>query len=810
MILHLGSPAAVHRHFRRRLEGMDPSHRAISRVVVSHHRLASLLPERVSGAPDIIVLDQWLEQVLPQHIIRAPEGTWQFLSRLVPDSLIGRAQRNVPGMLLLAADIVRRGRSAGVKAVGPQSENHLPWPELWSWYDRAFGGTVADELRLYEYALDDAKVPGDPGGLIMVYGFAHVTTLLLRLIRQWESARTVELWGLDTLIPETARARLAHWGVFVNHLDTEPEDGKRFRLCPGPGADAVDVTAQLFSSGQVEIGSAVVVETAGAPWKTIRRAFRREHLLPDEAVLSPSTSMLFRLFRMVAQGESRSAWVKRWQEAARADGGWARDWWSRAIGIRRWGEWEPLFEEAERVHGVSWPTIKRWAQRVAAWDSLGSPDPHTAASVLAGLAFDEGPPNDLPVLPPELAVWLPSRHIVLVDVGMGGFPRPVVRTPFDDDPSLRAWIRQTDPASRDAAILTAWLHDRRLSLWMVGDQMPVQTAGWSFDELKGPVRISRFSRSQRGADAIRAWYRNWRDTEEHSPYSGQLDRQLTHALMPTRLSPSALEDFGRCPLSFLMRHLLRIPEGRQDAIEVGPEVTGQWSHRALELMAVKNLPLSLKHVRTCVRNAMVDQPAPETVPALYLRYQEDRLTSELYEALLRDEWDPRRKMAVEVDLVWDWIWPMRGRIDRLEWTDDGILRLVDYKTGQSADPGRPSPSNLQLLLYQQVVSKQYGMPVQAELYGVSQRSEFKRRLLSPNAAAELEAAVRQIGQGMKALMDSGGFIPIPDPKLKPCRFCPYRLVCPAEVIDYAEAKNAANGEYTRLWTSKEAEHDAEG
>lgn len=805
MLLYLGSPSSVHHHAMMRLASLDPTRRQKSRWVLPDERLHQVLSPRFGGTPDPLILEAWLEQVLPQDIIRAPEGTWQFLSTLVPDSLVNRQTRRIPGLMPLVSDIVRRGRALGIKTVAGGPVDRLPWPELWSWYDRQLSQGLADTLRLYEYAQRTAKVPGESGGVLFVYGFTRLTVPLLQLLRHWENAgRTVELWGVETLVSESSRERLARFGVRITLLD--PVDGmsEKTQIRVPPTLETVDATAGLFAQGRLDPDDAVVVETAAASSRALWRGFRRHELLSKETALADRERALFRLFMRVAQGQARPAMVRRWQKVSGASPEWARDWWTRVVGIQTWHQWSGLFREAADAHGSAWPDVLAWAEAVGGWDSLAAPRGNSPASVLMRLDWpDEESSRNPAVLPAELAVWVPSPHVVLPDPGPGSFPRPVPQTPFDHDAGLRRWIREAPPASQDRRILDGWLLDPAISLWLVGD------ANGLADHQEEAVMV-RSPQSDRHWLDIQKWYRAWRDDTHHSSYTGDIASRLAQPLMPGRLSPSALEDFGRCPLAFLMGRILRVPEGTRSSSAIDPGTLGQWAHRALQLMAEGRRPLSRDQVQAAVDTAMSETPAPDTVPAFVRRYHEGRLTSELYEALLRDGWDPERRMEVEVDLVWDWVWPMHGRIDRLDWLDGGLLRLVDYKTGRTKDPGQPSPANLQLLLYQRAVTRQYQRPVEAELYGISQKSGFQHRPLAPGAAESKAEELDEIGRGMQQRMAAGQFRPVPDPKLQPCRVCAYRLICPASVVDYAEIKHAADPGYQTLWRPEEVSDDAQG
>jgi RecB family exonuclease len=374
--------------------------------------------------------------------------------------------------------------------------------------------------------------------------------------------------------------------------------------------------------------------------------------------------------------------------------------------------------------------------------------------------------------------------------------RPPRLTPFDRDGALRAWIRDADASGRERRIVHMLSQPNGLTLWQVGEALgslsdKPRWENWTVKLPREPVGIGQ---------GLVLWYRAWRECGSFSAFTGRVDGMLAQQLLDERLSPSALEDFGRCPLAFLLGRVLGVQEReRDDADQVLPTTSGQWAHRALELMVQRRLTVTVEHVRQCVSQAMREHPAPGRIPAFHLKYHQDRLTSEVYEVLLRDEWDPSLKSEVESDLSWNWVWPLKGRIDRVDYLPDGTLRLVDYKSGYLANPDKPGPANLQLLLYQQALSNKTQRSVAAELVGISQRSEFTRRVVDPLKAQALTPVVSEIGVGMRQRLQSGEFFPIPDPRLDPCRRCAFELVCPARVADYARTKHAAAPAFAELW-----------
>ncbi len=801
----LGSPSAVREHWIGRMRSLTPAQRQASVLIVPDPHFGRLLAHRIPSLPHIVVLDEWLKQILPQHIMPAPTGTWEFLSGLVPHSLVPPGDRATPGFLWGLASTVRVGRALGMRRV-PETSDRIPWSLLFRWYDSRFQGALADQLRLYEYAASTQTVPLPfHQGTIFIYGFSRFTKPFAQLLQRWDHGNALEIWafsGLDGM----GQTDLGEWnGLYQSLSSSHLEVGRHVHVLPTAGTDALDRASALIARGRDQLNAGVLLETAVASRRVWVRALVRQGLADEALLLHDRGLSLWRLFLDVASGAAGGPIIRRWLEEASPMGGadWARDWWERVQRVVRWGQLRPLLEEAASRNHQPWLFLLRWASRVSFWDEFGAPHREAVAQALKS-ASEEGELalDTTPVLPPSLAAWLPQSRLILAE-GTGFMAESA---PFARDEAIRGWIGQSRQGLWESRILKMWLNDEQSSAWIVARALPPEAGGlaWESDENEADVGVRPDSS---GDERVRNWYRHWREDPRHSPFTGLIDGSLARDLMPGRLSPSALEDFGRCPLSFLRGRLLRIHTSDSDALQILPQTIGQWAHRSLELMVAQKYALSLENVRRCVRHAMAESPLIEAIPPFFLRYQEDRLTSELHEALLRDGWAPGLRAEVEVELAWEWIWPMRGRVDRIDFLRDGSIRLIDYKNGEPPNPAKPSPANLQLLLYHQAVAQQYQKPTAVEMFGVSQKSQFRHRGLTHEEAEAQWARLREIGEGVQSRMGQGQFFPVPDPRLNPCRFCAYRLVCPSAVMDYAEHKNQDYPEFIRLW---EAADDTQG
>lgn len=795
MRLYVGTPSAIHQHWRYRLEHLEAKTREASRLVVPNKILADQLRQTVPfDMPPLVVLDQWLEQTLPKHITPAPQGTWDFLSSLVPDALVPARYRQTPGFMLSLAGVLKNARDRGLARLSPGQSDRLLWAELSDWVDQKFRGSLADTLRLYDYAIESRKVPTFPGGITFVYGFSAWDALLTRLVASWGSLGSVEIWGLSGLID----ADLKRQAESLIRLTSDGPDGVHHWCRLRPDEDAWDMVARMLWSESLA-SRGIVVGSDLSSQALYTRALVRHQVVSESYALQTVENAWWNLFCTLVDDKGQPNMVRRWSELTGSGPEWISHWKKRLESLKSWRAFSALIQEALALGGMVASPLERWAQDLGAFDEWAPPSERVARDVMKSFPHSQTVSGPL-TMAPSLAVWVPGVNPIW---GPWSTP-PSHRSPFDRDEAIRGWISQTDPAYGERRVIKAWRDDPKATHWIVAEKSPEKSQEFT---------VPSDTRADVGdGSRIRAWYETWHNVDPPQAWWGHIGTEAVPTLMPQRLSPSALEDFGRCPLSFLFARVLRIKERLdEESLEVAPWLLGQWAHAALEAMVVKRRPLTLDNVRESVRGAMSHHPPSSAVPPFYLTYQMLKLSSELYEALLRDGWHPGMRTEVEVEVAWEWVWPIRGRVDRMDWLNDETIRLVDYKTGHLSNPLKISPANLQLALYQKMLSEQYRAPVEAELYGVSQRSEFWHRRLSFSEGQARWPIVEKIAQGMRQRMDQGQFYPVPDPSVDPCRACTYQLVCPTEVKESSARYHAHHPEYGALWRDlKDDSHDAKG
>ncbi len=168
--------------------------------------------------------------------------------------------------------------------------------------------------------------------------------------------------------------------------------------------------------------------------------------------------------------------------------------------------------------------------------------------------------------------------------------------------------------------------------------------------------------------------------EKNNTYTTQNQAFIEERLEEFALSPSSLNRYLDCPLSFYYEHLLKVPSAGSEFFAYGNII-----HRALE-------NFSRKHKKEG------QLPSVESLIALfekYLQYERHSFSAERFEqrraigkTRLRAYYQTvittwRVNAEVEINLRQSTIGdvPVQGVIDRVEYLNDGTVEITDFKTG---------------------------------------------------------------------------------------------------------------------------------
>ncbi len=249
---------------------------------------------------------------------------------------------------------------------------------------------------------------------------------------------------------------------------------------------------------------------------------------------------------------------------------------------------------------------------------------------------------------------------------------------------------------------------------------------------------------------------------------------------PTSLSPSRASDFTTCPLLFRFRSIDRLPEEPSPAA-----VRGTVVHRALEWLF--DLPATQRDheaARTLVQRALTELEEVSPAEADVLRPSAgapaELEVDHLITGYFRLE-DPRRlephAREVAVSALLEPAFEVRGFIDRVDVSPDGLVRIVDYKTGRAPSEAHSGSAMFQMRFYALAWWRMTGeVPRMLQLmYLADARSlRYEPDLEGLQATERRILAVRD---AIARAADAGRFDPSPS---RLCDWCSHRRLCPAQ------------------------------
>ncbi len=338
--------------------------------------------------------------------------------------------------------------------------------------------------------------------------------------------------------------------------------------------------------------------------------------------------------------------------------------------------------------------------------------------------------------------------------------------------------------------------------------------------------------NQNVARSLRMRFKRWEDPR-WSDSDGLLSTRddvlavlTAQGLTARPWSPSALEQFARCPYRFALSGILKLaPREVPEAVEqMDPRTRGSLFHKAQDelyqvLQAAELLPVNRDRLAEAldhcdeVLSQVAERYREDLAPALPRVWDSEiaDLRADLrgwlhYVAHNEYDWEPIEfeksfgrdgdaepatnqdddgaddDSAVDSDalkgVLIDEGFRLRGRIDVVEKNvDSGALRVTDHKTGKRPDPIPKwvgGGKNLQPLLYALAAEKLFGKPVEeGRLLYATQRGDYTpvRIEVNPRARLFLRQLALDIDQSI-----TGAFLPAA-PERDACKICNYQAVC---------------------------------
>jgi DNA helicase II / ATP-dependent DNA helicase PcrA len=115
---------------------------------------------------------------------------------------------------------------------------------------------------------------------------------------------------------------------------------------------------------------------------------------------------------------------------------------------------------------------------------------------------------------------------------------------------------------------------------------------------------------------------------------------------------------------------------------------------------------------------------------------------------------------------------LRGRVDRVDRRPDGSYELIDYKTGK-AKSAAELREDVQLSLYQMGARESWRLPISAQSYLYVMSGE---KVPVEHSNEELDRVRETVGEIADGILRQDFE---PKPSAEVCRFCDYRIICPA-------------------------------
>jgi putative RecB family exonuclease len=245
--------------------------------------------------------------------------------------------------------------------------------------------------------------------------------------------------------------------------------------------------------------------------------------------------------------------------------------------------------------------------------------------------------------------------------------------------------------------------------------------------------------------------------------------------------------FSRCPLQFRFRVIDELPEPPSEAA-----IRGRYVHRVLEIFLGNNEPASRTREKLLEVGREVFGELGEDEDFVALELTQDQTKAfiaksvELLERYLECE-DPTRVRPVAVERQMEI--PMgkvllRGRVDRVDESEDGGYVIVDYKTGRMPGPGDSGEVLNQVITYALLARHALdGVPHRVRVLFLPDRTSLEREVSERTLEYGMERCLQMLG-AIERACDNDDFRPRPSAM---CASCPFVAFCPAHGGDPSKA-----------------------
>jgi len=254
--------------------------------------------------------------------------------------------------------------------------------------------------------------------------------------------------------------------------------------------------------------------------------------------------------------------------------------------------------------------------------------------------------------------------------------------------------------------------------------------------------------------------------------------------LPAALSPSRAGDFQQCPLLFRLRVLDKVPEPPNAAATKGTLVHAVLE-RLFDLPAGRRTPgEAVELLRPQWERLLAERPElgglfPDEAERAAWLAEAERLLGTYFTLEDPNRLEPaKRELFVRAPMgEGDDRLLLRGFVDRLDVAPNGLLRVVDYKTGKAPPPGYEEKSLFQMKFYALVLWKVRGVvPKRLQLLFLGNGEV----LTYDPTEADLVAAERRIASIWAAIRKAAAEQRWDPKPSKLCGWCSFRALCPAQ------------------------------
>lgn len=270
--------------------------------------------------------------------------------------------------------------------------------------------------------------------------------------------------------------------------------------------------------------------------------------------------------------------------------------------------------------------------------------------------------------------------------------------------------------------------------------------------------------------------------ESSLPYD-EFDGVTGIAILPeSRIwSASQLTKLGQCPFKWFAEKVLRLAVVDEADTDLRSSVMGRLYHKTLQLAVDRALGSNdfrsavLLELEAAFRQAESDEEIAVSELPNWKHRRSEHLAA-LKKAVETPDFigEGSRVVATEKEFEANWNgFGIRGRIDRVDETNEGRFIAIDYKTGTYVGRVKGATGELetdiQLPIYSRLglESLYPGSVADGHYFSLKQTKILKQK------PADLES----FGESIRQVLEAGAFAVDPDGSRKSCKYCEYDPVC---------------------------------